>query len=64
MSKEESKIEINVKNGDNFCIPKDVYIQWLKQSLERNIEEENYEQCSELRNKIDKLNQNKDEANR
>ena len=51
----EDKIEINVKNDDNFHIPKDVYIQWLKQSLEINLKKENYEICSELRDKIKSL---------
>jgi len=46
------KVEIKVKNGDNFYIPKDVYIQWLKQSLEREIEKENYEKCIEIETKI------------
>jgi protein-arginine kinase activator protein McsA len=53
--KKEDKIEINVKNGNNFHIPKDVYIQWLKQSLERNVEEENYEKCTDLRDEIKSL---------
>lgn len=46
------KVEINVKNGDNFHIPKDVYVQWLKKSLERYLKEENYEKCAEIRDKI------------
>ena len=53
--KKEDKIEINVKNGNNFHIPKDVYIQWLKQSLERNVEEENYDKCTDLRDEIKSL---------
>jgi protein-arginine kinase activator protein McsA len=53
--KEEEKIEVNVKNGDNFHIPKDVYVQWLKQSLERSVDKEDYEKCVELRDKIKSL---------
>lgn len=51
----EEKIEINVKNGDNFHIPKEIYIQWLKQSLEIKSDEEKYEECIELREKIKSL---------
>jgi desulfoferrodoxin (superoxide reductase-like protein) len=41
MNKEESKIEINVKNGDNFHINKDEYIQWLEAFMVLNLEEKN-----------------------
>jgi protein-arginine kinase activator protein McsA len=59
MSKEESKIEINVKNGDNFHINKDEFIQWLEACVVLNLEKENYEECTKLRDEIDELNQNK-----
>ena len=59
MSKEESKIEINVKNGDNFHIDRDEYNQWLEALMVLNLEKENYEECAKLRDEIDKLNQNK-----
>ena len=51
----EDKIEIIVKNGDNFHIPKETYIQWLKQSLEIKLNGEKYEECVELRDKIKSL---------
>lgn len=57
--KEESKIEINVKNGDNFHIDRNEYIQWLEAFMVLNLEKENYEECVKLRDEIDKLNQNK-----
>jgi len=59
MNKEESKIEINVKNGDNFHIDRDEYIQWLEAFMVLNLEKENYEECVKLRDEIDKLTQNK-----
>ena len=48
----QDKIEINVNNGDNFHISKETYIQWLKQSLEIKLNQEKYEECVELREKI------------
>ena len=59
MSKKESKIEINVKNSDNFHIDKDEWIQWLEAFMTLNLEKENYEDCAKLRDKIDKLNKDK-----
>ena len=55
MNKEESKIEINVKNGDNFHINKDEYIQWLEAFMVLNLEKENYEECTKLRDKIEEI---------
>jgi protein-arginine kinase activator protein McsA len=52
---DQDKIEINVNNGDNFHIPKETYIQWLKQSLEIKLNQEKYEECVELREKIKSL---------
>jgi protein-arginine kinase activator protein McsA len=51
----QDKIEINVNNGDNFHISKETYIQWLKQSLEIKLNQEKYEECVELREKIKSL---------
>jgi protein-arginine kinase activator protein McsA len=59
MSKEESKIEINVKDGNNFHINKDEYIQWLETFMVLNLEKENYEECVKLRDEIDKLTKTK-----
>ena len=51
----EDKIEINVKNGDNFHMDKDVYIQWLKAFMLLNLEKENYGECAKLRDEIKSL---------
>ena len=56
MNKEES----NVKNGDKFHMDRDEYIQWLEAFMVLNLEKENYEDCAKLRDKIDKLNKDKD----
>lgn len=55
MNKEES----NVKNGDKFHMDRDEYIQWLEAFMVLNLEKENYEDCAKLRDKIDKLNKDK-----
>ena len=55
MNKEES----NVKNDDKFHMDRDEYIQWLEAFMVLNLEKENYEDCAKLRDKIDKLNKNK-----
>ena len=48
----EDKIEINVKNGDNFHMDKDVYIQWLKAFMVLNLEKENYDECVCVREEL------------
>jgi protein-arginine kinase activator protein McsA len=53
----EENIEINVINGENFVVPKDVYIQWLNHSLEVNINDEEYEECAKIREKINHFNE-------
>jgi protein-arginine kinase activator protein McsA len=53
--KQVEKIEINVVNENYFHLPKEIYIQWLKQSLEIKISQEKYEECVELREKIKSL---------
>lgn len=59
MSKEEFLL-----NGSDDCkiiFPKSEYIRYLNQLLEREKNIENYEICSEIRDRIKELNQNKDE---
>ncbi len=53
--KQEEKIEIKVINGDNFYMPKEIYIQFLKKLLEMKVNQEKYEECVELREKIKSL---------
>ena len=44
------KIELNTINDQNIHLPKNIYVKYLKQLLEININKENYEECSKIFN--------------
>ena len=59
MSKED--YTLNGSDDTKIIFPKSEYIKYLNQLLEREMNNENYEMCSEIRDMLTELNQNKDE---
>ena len=48
-------------DGNKIIFPKSEYIRYLNQLLEREMNNENYEMCSNIRDILIDLNKNKDE---
>jgi protein-arginine kinase activator protein McsA len=43
---------VSLIGGENIYLPKSVYIKYLNQLLNKNIDDENYEECSKIRDLI------------
>jgi protein-arginine kinase activator protein McsA len=59
MSKEE--FSLNGSDGCKIVVSKSEYIRYLNGLLEREKNNENYEMCSDIRDRLKELNQNKDD---
>lgn len=51
--KKEEQIPLSVGNGDKIYLPKFKYIKYLEQLMERELKNENYEECNEIKLKLE-----------